>query len=192
MIPKNTKKILLYLLRNLEIINMNQISKTLNISVGSAFKILKRLEEEKIVLSKKLGNATFYQVNLDNDEALKVCELLLLEEKRNLKGYPKIYSDEIKNFENAELIVIFGSILNNREFNDVDVLFITNRIKEVSSFCLHVSKIRMKPIVPLILNRGDFIREIKNKKEAILHILKTGIILKGESVFLKVIKDAKS
>ena len=143
-------------------------------------------------MSKKLGNATFYQVNLDNDEALKVCELLLLEEKRNLKGYPKIYSDEIKNFENAELIVIFGSILNNREFNDVDVLFITNRIKEVSSFCLHVSKIRMKPIVPLILNRGDFIREIKNKKEAILHILKTGIILKGESVFLKVIKDAKS
>lgn len=191
MIAKNTKSIIIYLLRNLEIVNINQISKLLKISVGSAFKILKELEKNKIVLSSNLGNAKFYQINLNNEETIKWCEILLLEEKRALKGYSKIYAEEIKKFEYAELIILFGSILANKEFNDVDVLFITNKPKETTKFCLNLSKIRTKPVIPLILRKEDFIKEIKDKKEVILDILKKGIILKGESTFLEVLKSAK-
>jgi predicted nucleotidyltransferase len=191
MIPKNIKKIILYLLRNLDLVNINQISKNLDISVGSAFKILKKLEESNIATSQNLGNAKFYQINLNNNEAVKLCELLLLEEKRNLKGYSKLYSEELQKFQKAELIILFGSILNNKEFNDVDVLFITKKPKEVTKFCLNISKIRTKPVVPLILKKEDLIKEIKNKKEVILDIIKKGIIIKGESVFLEVIKNAK-
>jgi len=191
MIPKNTKKIIIYLLRNLELVNINQISKKLSISVGSAFKILKELERNDIVLSSNLGNAKFYQINLNNEETIKWCEILLSGERRNLKGYSKIYAEEIQKFEHSELIILFGSVLNNKDFNDVDVLFITNRPKEVTKFCLNLLKIRTKPTVPLILKREDFIREIKNKKEVVLNILKTGIILRGESVFLEVLKNVK-
>src|SRR3989344_1507900 len=175
MIPKNTKKIIIYLLRNLELVNINQISKKLSISVGSAFKILKELERNDIVLSSNLGNAKFYQINLNNEETIKWCEILLSGERRNLKGYSKIYAEEIQKFEHSEL----------------NVLFITNRPKEVTKFCLNLLKIRTKPTVPLILKREDFIREIKNKKEVVLNILKTGIILRGESVFLEVLKNVK-
>ncbi|MFA4953526.1 MAG: hypothetical protein WC584_04850 [Candidatus Pacearchaeota archaeon] len=191
MIPKNTKKIILYLLKNLELVNINQISKKLSISVGSAFKILKDLEKNNIVLSSNLGNAKFYQINLNNEETIKWCEIILSEEKRNLKGYSKIYAEEIQKFEHAELIILFGSVLNNRNFNDVDVLFITNKTKEVTKFCLNLSKIRTKPVVPLILKKEDLIKEIKNKKEVVLNILKIGIILKGESTFLGVLKNVK-
>ena len=191
MIAKNTKSIIIYLLRNLEIVNINQISKLLKISVGSAFKILKELEKNKIVLSSNLGNAKFYQINLNNEETIKWCEIILLEEKRALKGYSKIYAEEIKKFEYAELIILFGSILANKEFNDVDVLFITNKPKEATKFCLNLSKIRTKPVIPLILKKEDIIKEIKDKKEVILDILKKGIILKGESTFLEVLKSAK-
>ena len=191
MIAKNTKSIIIYLLRNLEIVNINQISKLLKISVGSAFKILKELEKNKIVLSSNLGNAKFYQINLNNEETIKWCEIILLEEKRALKGYSKIYAEEIKKFEYAELIILFGSILANKEFNDVDVLFITNKPKEATKFCLNLSKIRTKPVIPLILRKEDLIKEIKDKKEVILDILKKGIILKGESTFLEVLKSAK-
>ena len=191
MIPKNIKKIILYLLRNLDLVNINQISKNLHISVGSAFKILKKLEESNITTHQNLGNAKFYQINLNNNEAVKLCELLLLEEKRNLKGYPKLYSEELEKFENAKLIILFGSILNNKEFNDVDVLFITDRPKEVTKFCLSISKIRTKPVVPLILKKEDLIKEIKNKKEVILDIIKKGVVIKGEDIFLEVIKNAK-
>ena len=192
MIPKNTKKIILYLLRNLELVNINQISQKLDISVGSAFKILKSLEKSEIIKSDKLGNAIFYRINLASEEAVKLSELLLIEERRMLKGYPKLYADEIKNFEGAELIILFGSVLNNKEFNDVDVLFLTNKVKEVSKFCLNLSKIRTKPVVPFILTREDLIKEIKNKKEVIINILKTGIILKGESRFIDILKNAKN
>ncbi len=191
MIPKNTRKIILYLLRNLELVNINQISKNLDISVGSAFKILKELEKNNILLSSNLGNAKFYQINLKNEETIKWCEILLLEEKRNLKGYSKIYGDEIQRFEHAELIILFGSILNNKEHNDIDVLFVTNKPKEVTKFCLNLSKIRTKPLVPLILKKEDFVNEIRNKKDVILNIIKTGIILKGASIFLDVLKNAK-
>ena len=191
MIPKNTKKIILYLLRNLEFFNINQISKKLDISVGSAFKILKELGKNNIVLPMDLGNAKFYQVNLGNKETIRWCEILLLEERRTLKGYPKIYSEEIQKFEYAELIILFGSILNNKDFNDVDVFFVTNKPKEVVKFCLNLSKIRTKPIVPLNLKKEDFIKEIKNKKEVVLNIIKSGVILKGEDVFLDMLKNAK-
>lgn len=191
MIPKNTKKIILYLLKNLELVNINQISKKLNISVGSAFKILRSLEKDKIVLANNLGNAKFYQINLENEETIKWCEVLLFEDKRNLKGYSKIYGEEIQKYENAELIILFGSVLNNKDFNDVDVLFITNNPKEVIKFCLNLSKIRTKPIIPLILKKEDFIKEIKNKKEVILEIIKTGVLLKGQITFLEMIKNAK-
>ncbi|MEK6741705.1 MAG: helix-turn-helix domain-containing protein [Nanoarchaeota archaeon] len=191
MIPKNTKKIILYLLRNLELVNINQISKKLSISVGSAFKILKDLGKDNIVLSSKLGNAKFYRINLNNEETMRWCEILLSEERRNLKGYPKVYAEEIQKFEQAELIILFGSVLSNKDFNDVDVLFITNKPKEITKFCLNLSKIRTKPVVPLILKKEDLINEIKNKKEVVLDIIKTGIILKGESALLKVLKDVK-
>jgi len=189
MIPKNTIKIIRYLLRNFELRNINQISKELNISLGSTFKILKDLEKNEIILLKKLGNANYYILNLKNQETNRLCELILLEEKRNLKSYAKIYSDEIKNFKNADLIILFGSILKNKQFNDVDVLFVTNKIKEVNKFCLEISKIRTKPIIPLILKKSDLVKEIDNRKESILEIIKTGIVLKGESVFLEVIKN---
>ena len=191
MIPKNTKKIILCLLRNLELVNINQISKKLNISVGSAFKILKELEKNNIALSSDLWNAKFYKINLNNEETIRWCEILLSEERRNLKGYSKVYAEEIRKFEYSELIILFGSVLTNKDFNDVDVLFITDKPKEVTKFCLNLSKIRTKPVVPLILKKEDLLNEIKKKKEVVLNILKTGIILSGESALLGVLKNVK-
>lgn len=193
MIPKNTAKLLRFLLRNIERYgyNINQIAKYLKISVGSSFKILKDLEKNKIVTAETIGNAINYNLNLDNPETVKLCELLLLEEKRQLSGYAKLYSESIQEFNKAELIILFGSILTKKEFNDVDVLFVTNKSKEVNDFCLELSKIRTKPVVPLILKKEDLIKELKNRKEAILSLIKEGIILKGEFVFIEVIKNVK-
>ena len=159
--------------------------------MGSSFKILKELEKNRIVTAQTIGNAINYDLNLDNPETVKLCELLILEEKRQLTSYAKLYSNALQEFGNAELIILFGSVLTKKEFKDVDVLFVTNKIKEVQDFCLEVSKIRTKPIVPLILKKEDLIKELKNRKEAIVSLIKEGIILKGESVFIEVIKNAK-
>lgn|SRR3989338_3222958 len=193
MIPKNTAKIIRLLLKNIDKngYNINQIARSIHISVGSSFKILKELEKNKIATSQVIGNGAYYHLNLDNPETIKLCEFLLLEEKRQLKGYAKLYSESLQEFKKAELIMLFGSILTKKEFNDIDVLFITKNPKEVSDFCLELSKIRTKPLVPLILKKEGMIKELRNKNEAIISLIKEGIILKGESIFLEVIKNAK-
>ena len=172
-------------------LNINQIAKAVKISLGSAFKILKDLEKDKIVIAQNMGNAVFYALNLDNPEAAKLCELLILEEKRQLSGYARLYGESLQGFGKAELIVLFGSVLSKKEFNDVDALFVSDKVKEVNAFCLELSKVRTKPVVPLILKKKDLVKELKNRKEAIMSIIKEGIVLRGESVFVEVIKNAK-
>ena len=194
MIPKNTAKVIMYLLRNTDEFgyNINQIAKLNKISVGSAFKILKELEKDKITIKKEIGNASHYKLNFDNPETTKLCELLLLAEKRNLREYAKIYADEVIKFKDAKMLMIFGSILKGKEFNDIDVLFVTNQTKKVNDFCLEISKVRIKPVVPLIMGQEDLIKAMKQRKEAILDMMKNGVVLKGESIFVEVIKNVNA
>ena len=194
MIPRNTARVMMHLLRNIDEFgyNINQIAKLNKISVGSAFKILKKLETDKIIVKKEISNASHYKLNFSNPETTKLCEFLLLAEKRNLKGYAKMYADEVITFKDAEMIIIFGSILKGKEFNDVDVIFITNQTKKVNNFCLEISKVRTKPVVPLIMRQEDLIKAMKQGKEAILGMIKEGIVLRGESIFVEVIKDVNS
>lgn len=189
---KNTAAITRYLLRNRDRNghNINQLARTLKISVGSAFKILKGLENKKILNAQSIGNARYYKLDLGNNETVKLCELLLLEEKRQLTGYAKLYAEELQKFENAELIMLFGSILHKKEFNDVDAVFVTDKTKETSKFCLQISKMRTKPVVPLILTKKGIISELKAGNPAILSAFKEGIVLKGESIFIEVLKNA--
>lgn len=194
MIPKNTIKVMLYLLKNINGFgyNINQISKKNRISVGSAFKILKDMEKNNFVTKTNISNASHYKLNFQNHETIKLCELLLLVEKRNLKGYAKIYAEEIIKFKNAEIIILFGSVLKNGGFNDVDVLFVTNQVKKVKDFCLNISKIKTKPVVPLILKKLDLVKEIKTKTDPIADIIKKGVVLKGESAYLEVMENVNS
>src|SRR3989344_3310305 len=194
MIPKNTAMVVMFLLRNTDKFgyNINQIAKLNKISVGSAFKILKELEKDKLIVKNEISNASHYKPNFDNPETTKLCELLLLAEKRVLKGSAKVYADELVKFKSAELIMIFGSVLSGKDFNDVDVLFITNQTKKVNDFCLEISKVRTKPVVPLIMEQEDLIKAMKQEKEAILSIMKEGIVLRGESIFVEVIKHVNS
>ena len=194
MIPKNTARVIVYLLRNLDDFgyNINQIAKLNKISVGSAFKILKDLEKDKIIIKKEISNASHYKLNFDNPETIKLCELLLLSEIRNLKGHAKLYADEVVKFKDAEMIIIFGSVMKGKEFNDVDVFFLTNQTKKITDFCLEISTVRTKPVVPLIMKQEDLIKAMENKREAILGMIKEGIVLRGESIFVEIIKNVNS
>ena len=60
---------------------MNQISRELKISVGSAYKILKSLEKKSALVSRKIGNGIYYVLNLNNKEAENITELVLIESR---------------------------------------------------------------------------------------------------------------
>lgn len=196
MVTNNKTKILNFLLRNTNQYNINEIAKILKLSVGSVHKILKSLEERKILNLKQLGNASYYNLNLNNIETIKYCELLLIEEKNSLlenNKTAKIYVSDLEKYD-TKMSILFGSILNKEDqAKDVDVLFIIKnkkQITEINNFCLEIAKIRTKKVNPLIMEEKDLIFNIKNKNNVILDILKKGIILKGEDLFIKSIKNA--
>lgn len=193
MIPKNTKKVILFLLRSTDGLgsNINSIARDNSISVGSAFKVLKDLETDGILKKREIGNQSNYTLDLVNEETIKLCELILLEERRQLKGHAKLYADDIDAFKESDLILLFGSILKGRAFNDVDVLFVTNSVKKARDFCLGISKVRTKPVVPLILKREDLIRALKEKQQAITGIMTHSVVLRGASAFIEVMKHAQ-
>ena len=191
MVSKNTKKVMHFLLRSLEPININQLSRKLKISVGGSFKILNKLEKEKLILCNKIGNAKYYKIDLDNKEAFALSELILLENKRKLKEYSKLYAEEIVKFNKADLIILFGSVLNKKDFNDVDVLFVTSKIKAVTEFCLKISRIKTKPVVPLIIREEDLIKKLKKKNKVIIEVFNSGVVLHGERFFLEVLKNVE-
>lgn len=193
----NTFKILSLLIRDIEPYNINQIARTLKISVGSAHKILKNLEGRNIVNVKELGNALYYSLNLDNNEAVKSSELVLIEDKNKIlkeNATARIYALDLEKYE-AKCIVLFGSILSKEEkANDVDVLFIIKNKEKasgVNKFCLEISKTRTKNIHPLIMLEQDFTSNIKMRNKTILDIVKKCAVLRGEDVFIKAIKNAR-
>lgn len=185
---KNKNKLLAFLLRNArKKYNVNQLARALKISVGSAHKILKDFEKRGIVTAKKLANAIFYKINFENQEARKLCELLLVKDKtRRLKKnkYAKVYSDSLKRLEKlAKVIVLFGSILTKRKkAHDVDALFIANKNKaeQIVDACAEISKSRTKTVNPLIMTPQDFEEKILEKDKVVEGILKEGVVLFGE------------
>ena len=192
MIPKNTKKIINLLLRSIDRpgFNVNQLAKELKISPGNAHLIVKDLKKKNIINSIDLKTSIYYTLNLENEESRILAQLTLLDQKRNLPTRASIYANDIEKFP-AEIIILFGSILEKQDFNDVDVLFIIKdkkQVKEVNDFCLKLSGIRTKTISPLISTLDDF--KTKLNDEVVLDIIKKGVIIKGTEKFIDIIKNA--
>src|SRR3989344_4586503 len=192
-ITKNTLKIIEFLLKNIEKpgFNVNQLARNINISVGSAHEIIHGLKKENITKIIDLKSSIYYKLNLNNPDTVDICKLILRNNKRELSSTAKIYGDEIEKFNQAEIIILFGSILTKKEFNDVDVLFVTDKADKVNLFCNEISKVRTKPINPLIIPFKDFINNLKSKQKIILEIINKGVILKGEEKFMRALKNAE-
>ncbi len=194
MISKSTIEIIGFLLRHTHKLgyNVNQLARELNMSVSNAHKIVTELKEKKILKAVDLKTAIYYSLNLPNPDTLDFCKIILREQQRNLKPQVKLYAEEIKKFDKSLFTMIYGSILSKRDFRDVDVLFITDKVKDAQDFCVTVNKIRTKPIDPLIMTQNDFIMNLKKKDPVVLDIIMKGIVIKGEDKFMEALQRGQN
>ncbi len=193
MIPAHTKEIIAFLLRRIHEpgYNVNQLARELNMSVSNAHKIVTELKAKKMLKVVDLKTAIYYSINLMNPDTVDICKIILREQQRNLKPQAKPYAEEVKKFDKSLFTIIYGSILLKRDFRDVDVLFISDKVKDVQDFCAMVSKIRTKPIDPLIMTRKDFIMNLKKKDPVVLNIITNGIVIKGEDKFMETLQHGQ-
>ena len=195
MFPLNLTKIIEFLFRNIpNRFNVNQISRELKISVGSAYKILKSLEKKSVLVSLKIGNGIYYVLNLDNKEAENITELVLIESRNkslSKNSHASIYAKDFKDGEKlSKAIILFGSILESKDAKDVDILFIIDKgkSKAVEDFCMKLSNLRPKRTNPLLMTMADFKKNIKKQDKVIADILKKGIILFGEDAVIDILR----
>ncbi|MFH1072725.1 MAG: nucleotidyltransferase domain-containing protein [Nanoarchaeota archaeon] len=189
MLSEKEKKILLLLCKDFTSkYNARTISGKVNMTPRGALKALKNLEKQNFVAGKPFGKAIHYTISYTYFTK-KTIELLLLEEA---EFQYKRWLEEFKDFKEAEIIVLFGSVARKqREYQDVDLLLVVQkrnypalrkRIEEKNSILL-------KKIHPVFQTITDLKNNIRKKDEVVLHTVQEGISLKGQYDLIEVIAD---
>jgi hypothetical protein len=173
--------------------NANSLSKVLGITSMGALKILKKLEKEEILSSKKFGKASFYEINFNNKYALDYVKFLLKNEAEFSNPYIKRWIRELRKIDEAYIIIIFGSVLKIKEkANDVDTLFVIEKKKfdSLKSEIEKLNRINDKKIHPVYQTLEDLKSNILKEDKIILESIK-GIVTSGEDKLINFIKNLK-
>ena len=192
-ITKKEMEILLIIVKSPEVdYNAHSITKEVNITSMGALKILKKLEKENILTPKKIGKATIYSINIKDNYARRYLEVILSREELYANPKVKRWIQELKKIKNAELIILYGSVLKNQEPNDIDALFIVNKNKfqKLQKEIEEINKINIKKIHALYQTFEDLIDNIKNKHKPLLNAIK-GIVISGQEKFIEVYNESR-
>jgi predicted nucleotidyltransferase len=187
------KEIVLKLFKDFKMeYNPSTIAKALGRTRVGTYKALNCLENDSIVKGKTLGKARFYKVNLAEEYARKNVETLLMEEARK---FPR-WKDELQElFEYTEIIILFGSIIQNEDkAHDIDVLVVFDR-KNNSKINSHIEEKNQLLIKKLHLvkqTEQDLIKNIKKEDKVVLNAIKEGVVLHGYEKIIELIKDVTS
>ena len=172
--------------------NANTIAKAVGITAMGALKILKRLESESIFQSRKIGNAVIYRLPAGNAYAHRYAGLLLSREALHANPNIKRWVRELRNIRNADLVVLFGSVLETPNPRDIDVLLVTDqkRFSKLQQEIQELNGMSAKRVHPLYQTNSDIINNIKKRDKPILNAIK-GIVVAGEERFLEIYHESR-
>ncbi len=192
----NTKdKILTILLKQFSINwTITSLANEINISRVGIWKILKKLEKEKLIILTSIGqgktNTISIKLNWNNILLEKKLSLILTEEALKNQRW-------LNNFEElrdiTEFTLIYGSILHfPNEANDIDILEIVSNKKDflkIEKSIQKIQKTQIKKIHSESFTKTEFKEEIKKPNKIFMDALKKGIILFGQEKFIKFVGD---
>ncbi|MBI2671920.1 nucleotidyltransferase domain-containing protein [Candidatus Woesearchaeota archaeon] len=195
MFTANERKVLKFLMTSFNQYSINEIAKECGLTPNGAFKILKKLEKLDIIYPEAIGNIKIYKVNFGNTLTLSYLEVALTDE-RICEPKVKIRIKDMDGLRKACLAaVLFGSyITGKKDPKDIDVLFILEKDK----FSLYKKKLdEAREIIPykvhdIIQTQRDLVNNLKEQDKIIINILRKGIVLWGNRILARSIKNAKT
>ena len=195
-ITKNKIKVLLFLLKDFSVdYNANSLSKKVHLTSMGALKILKRLEKQELVISKKIGNAVFYKINFASDYARSYLEFILRQETEQSIPRVKRWVKELNKLRDvSEIGLLFGSVLKSEVYSDVDLLLVIKPSDNIkANKIIHkINELGVKRVNAVKQTNGDFIGNLKKRDKVLLNAIKNGIVLFGYGSFFEVIKDVSA
>ncbi|HIH42672.1 TPA: hypothetical protein HA246_03440 [Candidatus Woesearchaeota archaeon] len=173
--------------------NANNIAKLLGISPMGALKIAKNLVKDRVFLSKILGKAIFYDLNLSNDYVCDYIQFLLKRESVDAAPYVKRWVNEIIKAKSASAAILFGSVLKKQgEAKDIDVLFIIDdgKFSKLKKEVEEINLVNDKKLHPIYQTEQNFKENLK-KQDKIISDSLNGIIVFGHDELIKLVKSIK-
>ena len=118
---------------------------------------------------------------MENDYVKGYIIFLLKREAEQAPAHIKMWINELRKIKNADIAILFGSILRKKEANDIDALLITDqkRFSKLKKEVESINLINIKKLLPMYQSKKDIRVNIKKGGKALLNAIK-GIIAFGE------------
>jgi len=172
--------------------NANSISKILEISHVGAQKIFKRLFQEDLIISKRIGKSIVYKINFTNDYTQQLIAFLLADEANHFRRWKEEFREL---FKKDRIVMIYGSAIKNyAQASDIDIMIVIkkNEVKEVNKILKEKEEILPKKLHAIKLTNQDLLENFKKKEKAIVDIVKNAIILYGQDKYVGILKNVTS
>lgn len=191
---KNTsQKVLTILLKDFSNHTATSLSKELKMSRWGIWKIIKKLEEDELIMLDQVGTGKTsirrIKLNWNNVLMEKILAFSLTQEALKYKRWRYDFADLEKE---VDFLILYGSILHSpREANDIDTIGVAKekKLTKIGNIILNIQKIQAKKIHSINLTQKELKQELEKPNKVYLDAVKKGIILFGQEKFIKFIKE---
>jgi len=165
-----------------------ELARETNIAAPNILKLLKELEAENILISKKAGNSISYSINRSNLIVKKII-LPAFNCEKNLINELGSYLATNLNLPIVS-IILFGSRARGEEEpkSDIDLAFIVKSgdedkcEKKIINLNPKISATFGSSVAPIIYSTAKFSTKAKNKEQLVKNIIKEGKIIYGKFI----------
>ena len=173
---------------------ITSLSGEIKISRVGIWKVLKKLEREKLIILTQIGkgktSTANIKLNWENPILEKRLSLILTEEALNHQRW-------LSNFEELNdkfgFTILYGSILTfPKEVNDIDILEVVSNKKnflKIEEIIQKYQKSQIKKIHSESFTKTEFKEELKKPSKIFIDAIKKGVVLFGQENFIKFVSD---
>ncbi len=204
LIPAGRKKILEVFLKDpFREIHLREISRLSKSSLANVDNSMRLFVKNDMFKRKEMSHSTFFKPNLENDETIKIFELLELDRRKvfyaknkNIARLLKKYTDAIIELSNKriQLVILFGSVARGEwtKGSDIDILAVVPDKENDIIGILNKAKTDVSPLLeirPINTTTKKFIDGFKAKTEFYDNLWEDRIVLYSEFLFWQLIRE---
>ena len=175
-------------------LNARQLARILSINHAHSNKHCNLLADKQLLIKESIGNSVYFSFNYGSKLAVKFMEYMLsLEEKDFPKSLVVLLHSLNKFKPYIELGLVFGSSINNKEYNDIDVLLMYEKdvAKDINKVKEDIRKSRLieQPIRYIDITEKDV---SSNKEDNIFYsIFSDNLIFHNPEKYVEVLRNLR-
>ncbi len=168
--------------------NARSLSRRMGLSAMGTLKILKRLEEEGLLVAETIGKAKIFRINYRNAYTGSLLAFLLKKEAEETPPRVKRWVTELRAVEREATIgVLFGSVLRTDAYKDIDLLALLEEEGAFDETIARINRRGRRPVHPMKQTKEDLERNLEQEERVVLSAVKEGIVIFGQETFVEVL-----